>query len=100
MKEKTPEVIRLLKADELYEVFSDCAKKGIGIEINMKTIFSGEEEKDILLRPYFIAKDCGCKFYMGSDSHKTEALAHSKEGFERAVTLLSLTEDDKFPLCR
>ena len=100
MKERTPEVIRLLKNDELYEIFSDYAKKGIGIELNMKTIFSGDEEKDILLRPYFIAKDCGCRFYLGSDSHKTEALSRSKENFERIITLLDLKEEHKFPLCR
>ena len=28
LKEKTADVIRLLKDDDLYEVFSDCAKKG------------------------------------------------------------------------
>lgn len=100
LKEKTADVIRLLKDEELYEIFSDCAKKGIGIELNMKTIFSSDEEKDILLRPYFIAKNAGCKFYLGSDSHKTEALAHAKEKFENTIEILGLTEDDKFPLCR
>lgn len=100
LKEKTADVIRLLKDDGLYEVFSDCATKGIGIELNMKTIFSSDEEKDILLRPYYIAKDSGCKFYLGSDSHKNEALLHSKENFERVITILDLKEEHKFPLCR
>lgn len=100
LKEKTPEVIRLLKDEELYNIFSLCSEKGIGIELNMKTIFSSEEEKDIMLRPYFIAKDCGCKFYMGSDSHKTEALLSAKANFERAITLLDLQESDKFPLAK
>ncbi len=100
MKEKTPEVIRLLKSSDLYEIFSDCAEKGLGIELNTKTIFSSEEEKDILLRPYFIAKDCGCKFYLGSDSHKTEALKNAPENFRRIIDLLDLKEDDKFPLAK
>lgn len=100
MKERTPEVISLLKNEDLYEVFSDCAAKGIGIELNTKTIFNSEEEKEILMRPYYIAKDCGCKFYLGSDAHKTDALSHAKENFERIITILDLTEDDKFPLAK
>lgn len=98
LKEKTPEVIRLLPENELYDIFSDCAKKGMGIELNTKTIFSSEEEKNIILRPYFIAKDCGCKFYLGSDSHRTDALKNAKENFERIIDLLSLEEKDKFTL--
>lgn len=100
MKEKTPEVISLLKNEDLYEVFSDCADKGIGIELNTKTIFNSDEERDILMRPYYIAKDCGCKFYLGSDSHKTEALSRAKENFERIITILDLKEEDKFPLAK
>lgn len=100
MKERTAEVIKLLKTEDLYEVFSDCAEKGLGIELNTKTIFNSDEEKEILMRPYFIAKDCGCKFYLGSDSHKTEALAHAKDNFERIITILDLKEEDKLPLAR
>ncbi len=100
MKERTPEVIMLLTDEDLYEVFSDCAKKGIGIELNTKTIFNSDEEKNILMRPYYIAKDCGCKFYLGSDSHKTDALSCAKENFERIITILDLKEEDKFPLSK
>lgn len=96
MKEKTPEVIRLLKNEDLYDVFSRCAEKAIGIELNTKTLFSSEEEKDIILRPYFIAKDCGCKFYLGSDAHKVSALSEAKDNFERIITLLDLEEKHKF----
>ncbi len=95
MKEQTPKVIKLLKDNDLEEIFSDCAKKGLGIELNTKTIFNSEEEKAILLRPYYIAKDCGCKFYLGSDAHKEEALLGAKENFERIITLLDLKEEDK-----
>lgn len=93
---RTPEVIKLLKDEDLYNVFSDCACKGVGIELNMKTLAMNEEEKKILLRPYYIAKDCGCKFYLGSDAHKREALEGAKESFENIVTLLNLEEKDKF----
>ena len=97
-KDRTAEVISLLQDEELYELFSQSAQKGLGIELNMKTLFSSEEEKNILLRPYYIAKDCGCKFYLGSDSHKIDALNGAKENFERTITLLDLQESDKFLL--
>lgn len=96
MQEKTPEVIKLLRTEELYDVFSRCAEKAIGIELNTKTIFNSEEEKDILMRPYYIAKDCGCKFYLGSDAHKTSALSEAKANFERIINILDLEENDKF----
>lgn len=95
-KERTTEVIRLLPEKELYNVFSLCSQKGVGIELNMKTLAMTDEEKSILLRPYFIAKDCGCKFYLGSDAHKIEALETAKDNFENIVTLLDLEEKDKF----
>ncbi len=98
LKEKTPDVIDLISDEKLYSIFDRCAKKGLGIELNTKTIFSSEEEKHQLLRPYYIAKDCGCKFYLGSDSHKTSAFIQGKENFERIITHLDLQETDKFVL--
>lgn len=99
-KARTPEVIKLLPDEELYNIFSKCSDTGVGIELNMKTLFMNDEEKNILLRPYCIAKDCGCKFYLGSDAHKREAMDNAKENFENIITLLNLTEKDKFLLCK
>lgn len=59
-----------------------------------------EEEKSIIMKPYFIAKDCGCKFYLGSDAHRVDALLDAKENFENVVTLLGLEEKDKFPFVK
>lgn len=95
-KGRTPQVIKLLEDKKLYELFQKCSEKGLGIELNMKTLNLSQEEKDILLRPYYVAKDCGCKFYLGSDAHKTEALKNAKENFENIITLLDLKESDKF----
>lgn len=95
---RTPEVIKLLPDSDLQEIFTDCAKKGVGIELNMKTINMSQEEKSILLRPYYVAKDCGCKFYLGSDSHKQSAFVGIKENFENIITLLDLKQEDKFIL--
>lgn len=100
MKNQTPQVIGLLPEGDLYEIFSDCADKGVGIELNMKTLAMDDEVKQILMRPYYIAKDCGCKFYLGSDAHKTDALATAKAEFENIITLLALEENDKLPLAK
>ena len=55
-----------------------------------------DEEADTVLRIFYIAKACGCKFYLGSDAHHPASLETAKARFERAVTLLDLTENDKF----
>ena len=55
-----------------------------------------DDEKDIILKPFKIAKECGCKFYFGSDAHHPERLSESIEKFQRAVEELNLTEEDKF----
>lgn len=93
-----PKAVSLLKNNDLYDIFSECAKKGVGIELNMKSIFNSADEKEALLRPFFIAKECGCKFYFGSDAHKTEALKSAKQNFLNIVELLDLKETDKFKL--
>lgn len=96
LKGRTHEVLQLLSDRSLYDVFGECAAKGAGIELNMKTIGMSHEQREIFLRPYFIAKECGCKFYLGSDSHKAAALTGTKENFEHIITTLDLKESDKF----
>ena len=77
-------------------LFTEIAKKGFGIELNMPIFEYNEEQLECVLRPYRIAKACGCKFYLGGDAHTPEALDRAKAKFERMVDLLELTEEDKF----
>ncbi len=98
MKGRLLEVLPLLTYETLRNVFSECARKGIGIELNIKTIGMSDKESEILLRPYFVAKECGCKFYLGSDSHKASALTGTKENFNHVIETLNLHESDKFRL--
>ncbi len=88
----------LLPTDEMERLFSKAAALGVGIELNMGDMSFSDSEADSVLRPFKIAKSCGCKFYLGSDAHHPEAFETAKEVFERAVTMLSLTENDKFLL--
>ena len=36
------------------------------------------------------------QIYLGSDAHTVKGLEKAKEGFERMIDLLDLTEQDKF----
>ncbi|MBQ3007503.1 MAG: hypothetical protein IJD78_08085 [Clostridia bacterium] len=96
LKNQTAEALSLIPDATMYSIFSKCSDKGVGIELNVKTINLTDEQKNIILRPYIIAKECGCRFYLGSDSHKASALACAKENFEDIITQLNLKESDKF----
>lgn len=96
LKNQTAETLSLIPDSTMYLLFGECSRRGVGIELNVKTINMNESEKEIFLRPYVIAKECGCKFYLGSDSHKASALANAKENFEDVITKLDLKESDKF----
>ncbi len=93
-------VIQNLSDEDLHTVFKRCAEKAVGIELNIRTLNMPQSEKNILLRPFKIAKECGCKFYFGSDSHSTGALKIAKENFEDVITELELTENDKFHIIK
>ncbi len=99
-REEYLEVLSLIPADEMKRLFTKAAKLGVGIELNSYDMNFAEEETDVVLRPYRIAKECGCKFYLGSDAHHPDALDGAKAVFERAVDLLELTEEDKFVIGR
>ncbi len=95
-KQSAYKVLESLPEKELRSIFARCAEKGAGIELNRADMSFAPEDGDKALRIYRIAKQEGCKFYMGSDAHHPEALLKAPDVFERAIDLLELTEDDKF----
>lgn len=97
-REKLLEMVSSLSESKLTDIFTKAAEKGVGIELNSYDMKFKDDESEIILKPYKIAKKCGCKFYMGSDAHHPEGLDAAKDAFERAIDLLNLTEDDKFKL--
>lgn len=97
-REQYLEVVKEIPENEMYRLFKQAAKVGVGIEINSHDVHLDEKEADIALLPYRIAKECGCKFYCGSDAHVEAHFADAKEILEQAVHALALTEDDKFRL--
>ncbi len=91
------EVFRLLPEEELIRVFTRIAEKGAGVELNADDFRQlTPEEETVLLRPFRIAKSCGCKFYFGSDAHTAEELEQAPAQAEKAVRLLELEEQHRF----
>lgn len=90
------QILEMISNEDMELLFTRAAALGCGIELNQDDMSFSDEEQDWLLRPFRIAKACGCKFYLGSDAHHPSGLQHSKQIFERAVSLLDLSEDDKF----
>lgn len=89
-------VLDMITDDEYRYIFTKSAKKGIGIELNLR--LDGMSESDIksVIRPYRIAKECGNHFYFGSDAHTLEGFSDSKQGFEQLIDILDLRERDRF----
>lgn len=99
-RERFLETLDALSSDDLEQVFRKAAQRGVGIELNSDDMNFKPEESATVLRPYRIAKQAGCKFYMGSDAHHPAGLDAAKDIFERAIDLLELTEEDKFIIGR
>ncbi len=94
--EHTVEVIKNIPETEMYRLFKRAAELGVGIELNRDGIDYVEEEAEITLKPYFIAKECGCKFYCGSDAHNDRGLRISPAILERGLARLDLDRSDCF----
>lgn len=88
------DVLDSIPDSEFYELFKGAKEKGLGIEINVKA--PDEEGFKRIMRPHFIAKDCGCKFYIGSDSHSLAAFEPAYAMAQKTIDALGLTENDKF----
>ena len=95
-KEDTFRVLNMISTKELKRLFEKAASVGIGIELNVYDMEFSDDEADTILRPYKIAKECGCKFYCGTDAHHPSKFKNAKKTFERAIDMLDLKESDKF----
>jgi len=97
-REEYMQVISQLPEAELRRRFDRTARLGMGVELNFPVFGLTEEEQEIMLRPYLLAKDCGCKFYLGSDAHNTDDLNRVMKKFHWYVEALELKESDKFSI--
>ena len=93
---KLLETVKAIPELEMERLFKKAAKVGVGIEINSDDmIFESDEAAEIIAKPYRIAKDCGCKFYLGSDAHNPHIFDDVAGIFDRAIDLIGLEESDK-----
>ena len=94
---KRDDIINCISDAELKLLFTKAADLGIGIELN--TALS-DAKNESALRSYFIAKECGCRFYLGSDAHSPGDFLDAKKRFSSMIDALDLTEEDKFQIVK
>lgn len=92
------ETLALIPDEEYRRLFTKAAKLGAGIELNFSdmSLALRTPDPEKVFRMFRIAKECGCKFYLGSDAHHPSPFERCVPVFEKAVEALGLTEDDKF----
>lgn len=71
------------------------ADHGSGIEINLSSFPPGwRKDEERMLRLYRLAKEEGCKFYLGSDAHHPDGLGVVTARAAEVCALLGLARDD------
>jgi histidinol phosphatase-like PHP family hydrolase len=93
--------LTLFSDAELTDIFTKVRDRGMGVELNFVPSRYNAEDLREILRPYFIAKNLGCKFYFASDAHHPEGFCDViARKMEPIIDLLDLTEEDKFPFVK
>ena len=96
------ELFKLISDSEFENCFKTTKERNIALEINI-SCFKNQNlasiYEDPSLRMYHIAKECGCKFIVGSDSHSN--LGHDRFEIIYAITsILSLNDNDFLDIVR
>lgn len=79
------------------EAFMAAKEKGIAIELNGSCLLDKSESglaNCEYARIYTIAKECGCRFTYGSDSHSTVSDLRNIQAVERFFDICGITEAD------
>lgn len=87
------QMLELISDETFGELFSMAAKRGIGLEINPGTGTPG------FFRMFGVAKECGCQFTLGSDTHSCGGF----KGIQRTkacTDYLGLTQDNMMEFTR
>ncbi len=92
------EVFEHISKNDYHRLFEEAARVGIGIELNFPALDLPTAIAETVLLPYKIAKEEGCKFYLGSDAHAPRHFTNAIKNFNAMIDLIGLTEDDKIPM--
>ena len=87
------DILNAISDADYAALFARVAKSGMGVELNVSLT---DPQSADTMRPYRIAKEQGCKFYLGSDAHHPAGLAAARARFEAVIDALELCEEDKF----
>lgn len=90
------DVVDMVSDKEFYEIFGGVAACGAGVELNIYPRWYDEDQLKRVLRPYMIARDCGCKFYLGSDSHHGTNLLNAPAKLKGILGVFPLEATDRF----
>lgn len=94
------ETLALIPEEQMKRLFALASHKGLGIELNYGDMILLNKNYTEVLRMFSLAKEMGCKFYLGTDAHSQNGAPNYRQVFEDAVERLGLTEDDKFIIKR
>lgn len=92
--------LNAIPTDEMVRLFKKCAKLGVGIELNLDDMDFKVSDEYAVLRMFRIAKEQGCKVYLGSDVHHPQKFDKAQKVFQNAIDLLGLEESDKLVIKR
>jgi histidinol phosphatase-like PHP family hydrolase len=98
--EVAEDVLDSFSDSELFDIFSVATENGAAIEINggvLSDWYNRNFSEELLLRIFETAKDAGCLFCCGSDSHSNTSFAPRYYLLENFVTKLGLTDNDWSP---
>lgn len=96
------DVVHEMNEARLLRIFAGYAKAGAGIEINTTCIHECQKEfetrHDEMMLLYRIAKEAGCKFYLGTDAHFIREFSSLQENAPMMIRELGLTDDDRYEM--
>lgn len=90
-------VIDAVPEARFYDAMRAFAKNGAGIELNAACFAPGWQARaDMELKLYRIARQAGCRFYLGSDAHSADRLDGIQGVLPDVIRALALTAEDRY----